>query len=899
MLSWLLRTTWKRKKISKPTFQVEIFLTRMIKQKASNKRRSIFGSISVSTAFTTIAVIIMILLLALTINRARENDMVEQYSRQQMAVAKSWAAGIEDLVSGVERNILLLTRMSQVRILNRESIQHLRNIYDDLGGRIHLIAAIDKDGNIVADYPSWPLKHIISKSFPGSDFIEEIKKNNGTYMSRLIFLGDEANEQQRRQFKSIFIGVPVYDEQKEFSGAVIAALSLSAIRERYISSPRQTMLTDCWIVDDSGTILTNADETLIGKKVSAVEDEDVRSLRESMLKEKEGYSTYYLKWDMNSPKDKYVVSYTPLVVGGKAWSIVVVTPYRSVVSLLRKTFISIIFGASGLIAAVIIAVISLAYIGRRRLALEERMKRLKEREDWQEKLLREKKTIDGIIEGSPIPTFVIDRDHRVILWNKACAELTGIAARDIIGTDKHYLPFYSQKRPVIADLIVDSDLKGLENYYGMKKVEKSKTVEGAYEVRDFFSDLGGKSRHLFFLAAPIYDDKGDIIASIETLQDVTSEIEMSRSLQEYAETLQNELTENINLRKEVESIYNYLKSLIDSLPDRIYEFGSDGIINYMSRDFNVQPGLKSSSIKGRHFTEFVLPEHTDLVLKKWEDATHGIYVPFELETTDRRGTKRNLLINIRRVMDTDRFVIVQRDITEVKNLERKFYESQKLAAIGHLSAGIAHELRNALSSIKMSLQILEKRLNPQGNDLKRFEIARREVDHLEALVNNVLVYAKPVEPRKMPADIQKIIEHSLQMAEKTIQDKQIQVETYIDEKLPRIIGDEEMLAQALLNLCRNAVEASESHGVVKVTAGLDGMDGKIVKIEIEDDGCGIAEEDLPNIFNPFFTKKNYGTGLGLSQVNKIIELHNGTVELRNKEGKGAVAVILLPVDEKS
>jgi signal transduction histidine kinase len=257
------------------------------------------------------------------------------------------------------------------------------------------------------------------------------------------------------------------------------------------------------------------------------------------------------------------------------------------------------------------------------------------------------------------------------------------------------------------------------------------------------------------------------------------------------------------------------------------------------------------------------------------------------------------LINIRRVMDTDRFVIVQRDITEVKNLERKFYESQKLAAIGHLSAGIAHELRNALSSIKMSLQILEKRLNPQGNDLKRFEIARREVDHLEALVNNVLVYAKPVEPRKMPADIQKIIEHSLQMAEKTIQDKQIQVETYIDEKLPRIIGDEEMLAQALLNLCRNAVEASESHGVVKVTAGLDGMDGKIVKIEIEDDGCGIAEEDLPNIFNPFFTKKNYGTGLGLSQVNKIIELHNGTVELRNKEGKGAVAVILLPVDEKS
>lgn len=861
-------------------------------------KKTYFGSISVSTAITTVSVIVMILLLALTINRARENDMAEQYSSQQMVVAKGWAAGIEDLILGVERSVILFSKRNPSVILNpHESAVHLKGIYDEMGGRIHFIAALDKHGAIIGGYPSWPLSEIMNKNFPGNGFVEEVRKKNGFYLSKLIFLGDESNHELRKKYKTVFMGVPVGDASNDISGVIVAALSLSAISERYMVPPKETMFTDYWIIDDDGVILTNSTESLIGKSLSLIEGDNFPLLRNALLSGKEGYDSYELKMD-GRKKDKYILSYAPMNVGNKIWSIVVVTPYKKVVSLLRKTFISIIFGAAGLIIAVVVAVVSVAYIGRRRLSIEESVKRLKEREDWQEKLLREKQTIDGIIEGSPIPTFVIDRDHQVILWNKACAELTGYTAEAVIGTDKHYLPFYSQKRPLIADLIVDRDAEGLENYYA-NKVEKSKTVKDAYEVRDYFSDLGGKSRHLFFLAAPIYDDKGEIILSIETLQDVTTEIEMSRSIQEYAETLQNELTENINLRKEVESLYNYLQSLIESLPDRFYEFGADGIIHYISRDMNRQMGWTSEQIKGRHFTEFVAPEHTDLVLQKWDLATQGVFEPFEIEATDRKGAKRNLLINIRPVKDSDRYVIVQRDITQLKKLEREFYESQKLAAIGHLSAGIAHELRNALSSIKMSLQILEKRMIPQGNDLKRFDIARREVEHLEELVNNVLIYARPAEPKKRPCDIKRIIDHSLIMAEKNILDKELAVETDIAPNIPDINCDEEMLAQALLNLYRNAAEASEQNGLIRVNVRLAENDNNQVCIEIEDEGPGINEEDIPNVFNPFFTKKKYGTGLGLAQVKKIVELHHGSIGLQNKESRGAKVFIVLPVNAES
>ncbi|MBN1382248.1 MAG: PAS domain S-box protein [Deltaproteobacteria bacterium] len=865
--------------------------------KSDKKKKTLTGSISVSIVMTTLAVIVMILLLALTINRARENDMVEQYSRQQTAMAKGWAAGIEDLIIGVERNVILFSKRSPAKILSPDEASFLlRDIYDEMAGRIHFIAALDKKGAIIAGYPSWKYKETIEKNFPQNNFVKELTKKKGSYFSKLIFLGDESDYEQRRRYKTTLIGVPVYESNNEFVGVILAALSLSFIRERYMTPAEETMMMDHWIIDDQGVILTNANDSLIGKNISALAEAEFPLVDARFVKE--GHGIYWMNIN-EGIRDKYIVSYTPMYVSGKIWSIVAVTPYKSVVSLLRKTFISIIFGAAGLIVAVIVAAFSVVVIGRRHLTLEEEMKRLREREDWQEKLLREKKTIDGIIEGSPIPTFVIDRAHKVILWNKACAELTGYAAEQIVGTDQHYLPFYSQKRPVIADLIVDSDFKGLENYYAAKRVEKSKTVIGAYEARDYFSDLGGKSRHLFFLAAPIYDDKGAIIASIETLQDVTVEIEMSNSIQEYAETLQNELTENINLRKEIESLYNYLQSLIDSLPDRFFEFGADGIIHYMSRDLNRQRGLTSPQIRGKHFMEFVAPEHTDLVVEKWNKAAQGIYEPFELETTDRTGNKRNLLINIRPVKDTDRYVIVQRDITEFKNLERKVYESQKLAAIGQLSAGIAHELRNALSSIKMSLQILEKRMTPTGNDLKRFEIARREVEHLEELVNNVLIYAKPAEPKITPCNLKNIIEHSLLLAEKNILDKQLKVEKNIAPDIPDIHCDEEMLAQALLNLYRNAAEASEIEGLMKVSADLSENDGRMVRIEIEDEGAGIAEEDLPNLFNPFFTKKNYGTGLGLSQVQKIVELHHGSIELQNKKSKGAKVVVLLPFDAKS
>jgi PAS domain S-box-containing protein len=646
---------------------------------------------------------------------------------------------------------------------------------------------------------------------------------------------------------------------------------------------------EVWLIDEKQQIIIHNNPNFIGKNFKDLfKNGEVKQIDFSA--DEGGYFEAIVHQD-DKKQQRSVVAFYPLQAGDKKWILFVSTPYSQIISPVRKTFVYTLFSSLLFLLVVIVASISFAYKEGKRLRIKEGEKRLKEREDWQEKLLREKKIMEGIIEGSPIPSFVINNEHKVILWNRACTELTGYSAEDMLGTDNHYKPFYSASRPVIADLIIDNEIENLSKYYGTKEVKEADNVIGAYEATDYFENLGGRRRILYFLAAPIYDEKGEIIAAIETLQDVSREKEMTKSLNEYAETLQNELVENIELRRKIEELNNYLQSIINSLPDKIYEIDENGIINYMSRGFK-KGGIHSREFKGKYFLDFVAPGYEGFVLSKWQDAKRGIYVSYEIEATSKKGRKYNLLITISPVIGTNHYILVQRDITEFKNLEKKLYESQKLSALGQLSAGIAHEIRNPLSSIKMSLQILAKRINPEGNDLKRFRIAEKEVDHLEMLVNNILAFAKPVEPKKTQVDLSKVLEQALALSEKGITDKKIEIQKEFND-IPPVTVDAAMMADAFLNIIRNAVEASEEYGKIKVSLRYAYENRQSVVVEIKDEGSGIDEEDMPHIFNPFFTRKKYGTGLGLSLVKKIIDIHQGMIDISSKKNEGTKVLIIL------
>jgi PAS domain S-box-containing protein len=837
--------------------------------------------------FASIIVVVLILLLALTVNHAREKEMVDLFSRQQLASAQNASARIAEILSQVERNIALFKYLDpNGKKLTQEDYRELDVVYSIWGRTIDAVLVFDSDNNIRKILPQ--------DATPGIDLtthFSAMKLRKRQYLT--IALSDNISSDSLAQTKDRYLiwGYPVWDQNNVFSGAWMISFSLAQLVDTCERQIKDNKLGDLWLVNEQGQILLHPHSLFIGKYVGDL----VKDRRgNTIVFPSEGGRHIDAKiLQANNKPLRSVISFSPLQIAGTTWYVMVTVPYSDVIAPVRTTFIYTMFSSLVLILGLVVVGIFFAFREGKRLRMREERERSREREAWQEKLLREKKTIDGIIEGSPIPSFVINKEHKVILWNRACVELTGCSAESMLGTDQHYKSFYSVQRPMVVDLIVDNDIDGLNQFYGAKKVKKSEKVPGAYEAYDHFDNLGGRSRYMYFLAAPIYDEDGNIIAAMETLQDISREEELTRSLREYAETLQNELGENIELRREIEGLYNYLQSIVKSLPDKIYEVDKEGILNFISGGFK----KSSSEFRGRHFLEFVAPEDENFVMAKWEDAKKGIFTPYEIETTTKEGRKVNLMVTTAPVVGTDHYILVQRDITEYKNLEKKLYNSEKLAALGQLSAGIAHEVRNPLSSIKMSLQILEKRMNPEGNDLKRFKIAQKEVEHLEELVNNVLVFAKPMEPKIAPADLNKLLERAVSLCEKIIQDKQIDVKME-SQQIPMVNVDVAMITDAFVNVVRNAVEAMENNGHIRIYARSIGSQPPSVLVVVEDDGCGIDDSDMPHLFNPFFTKKKYGTGLGLSQVLKIVEVHQGKLEIISEKDKGTKVCVTLPCNER-
>lgn len=835
-------------------------------------------------------VIILILLLALTVNNAREKEMAELFGRQQLASAQNAASRMTEIFVQVVKNISLFSYYDpEGKKSFLDDHQQRDLLYHEWEDTVKSAVLLNSEGKVIRRLSSEK-----NTAFDLTGHFQALKERRTQYVDLAPRETLSTTDALNNEDWYLIWGYPIWRNDYVFSGAWIFSFSLASLVDFCEKQIRDNQLGEMWLLDEQGKILIHPKSFFNGKSIG-----DVVKFRSGekfvFPSSRKTHMDVFIPY--GNKKQRNILTYYPVRAEEKLMFVLVAAPYSKVIAPVRTTFIYTMLSALVLMVVVVVAAMSFAFREGKLLRIREESERLKEREAWQEKLLREKKTIDGIMEGSPIPAFVINKEHKVILWNRSCQELTGYSAEEMVGTDNHYKPFYSIKRPIVADLIIDNDLEGLNRYYGTKRVKKSEKVRGAYEAFDYFENLGGRSRYLYFLAAPIYDEEGNIIAAIETLQDMSREEELARSLREYAETLQNELTENIELRREIEELYNYMQSIVKSLPDKIYELDENGIVNYVSKGRKKDDGELLHEIKGTHFLEYVAPPDRDFVLSKWEDAKKGIYDPYEITAIAKDGSKRNLLITTAPVIGTNHYILVQRDITELTNLEKKLYDSQKLAALGQLSAGIAHEVRNPLSSIKMSLQILEKRMNPDGNDLKRFKIAQKEVEHLEELVNNVLVFAKPVEPKMASVELTRIIEQAIAMAEKIIADKQIEIKLEL-QNIPYVNVDAAMITDAFLNIIRNAVEAVGDGGIIRISAKSVSIQPPTVIVVVEDNGCGIDEEDMPHIFNPFFTKKNYGTGLGLSQVLKIVELHHGKIEIISEKNKGTKVCIELPYSER-
>lgn len=226
-------------------------------------------------------------------------------------------------------------------------------------------------------------------------------------------------------------------------------------------------------------------------------------------------------------------------------------------------------------------------------------------------------------------------------------------------------------------------------------------------------------------------------------------------------------------------------------------------------------------------------------------------------------------------------------------LQDEMKRKEKLVALGHLAAGVAHEIRNPLSSIKGLAKYFAERAPAGGEAHQLAQVMAKEADRLNRVVSELLELVKPTHLALQAVDLNTLINHSLQLVSQDANSREIQLRFTANDMLPEIQADPDRLTQVLLNLYLNAIQAIGQHGVISVTASESGAG---VKISVTDSGKGIAADQLEAIFTPYFTTKADGTGLGLAVVHNIVEQHGGTIQVASQEGEGATFTLWLPVN---
>lgn len=233
------------------------------------------------------------------------------------------------------------------------------------------------------------------------------------------------------------------------------------------------------------------------------------------------------------------------------------------------------------------------------------------------------------------------------------------------------------------------------------------------------------------------------------------------------------------------------------------------------------------------------------------------------------------------------------DRKQIEETSLKLIEAEKMATIGRLSAAMAHEIRNPLTAIKLNIQKVGKSPSLDPLEREQMGIADQGIRQVERIVKDILSYARATRLTKDWFSLERLLENALKFAEDQFADKQVRVEKEFSE-IPPIQVDGDRLRQVFLNLLLNSAEAVETGGRVTVRSRIQEDDEKHwAVIELEDDGGGIDDETLSSVFEPFFTTKSMGTGLGLTNARKVIELHNGTIEISSDPSRGTTVTISL------
>jgi len=478
-----------------------------------------------------------------------------------------------------------------------------------------------------------------------------------------------------------------------------------------------------------------------------------------------------------------------------------------------------------------------------------------------------------LLENANDFIFTLDQNGKFVYLNNRFKPLTGFKKKE-----------WLQKN--FSELIVEKDrLRAKKNY---QLVHQGR-------ARIFQAQIISNISVCFILSfniTPIFEH-GSIVGSMGIARDVTEQ-----------KMMENEILE----------LKNFNESIIQSMEAGLLTVDLNGLITSLNTGAERILGWKADEVLGKKIKSVLKTDEVDILLMS---STKPGSLPYSRETelTVKSGEKISIGFTTTDRIDNQNYkvgtIVSFRDISELKQMQSEVKRMERLASLGILASGIAHEIKNPLAGIKSLSQTCKDEFEPGDSRLEYLSRIINQVNRLDELLKAIVAFARPKPPDRKSYDIKKVIHEVINLIIKKLKTNNIEYIEDIEDNLPIVIIDPQQIQQVFLNLILNAIDAVHENGSITVSAKpIKFSSPKLIKksdkwikndsfvqINISDTGKGISPDKLESIFDPFFTTKSDGLGMGLSIVYRIIEDHHGDIDVQSKLNKGTTFSITLPEGE--
>lgn len=803
-----------------------------------------------------LAVFIVSLIITLNIffQQNYQSEMAEQFNRQQLLIAKSVAKNIEGHVEHIEEEAVSFVRLLADRGLDiRNMEEFVNNAFAEVRENVNInLKILDNQGR---------LKYSSSGESLTNKDVEFFRAARDVKIGKVKFLD------LTMESKKIVLLTPI-GRSSERKGILIVDVMLYAISQKFLAPIKEGTKGHAWMMDEKGTLLFHPTQPkMVGKNIYSA-DSSCFQCHESFDVEKKilssedlGFSAYVAPYG----EDK-IIAFSKAKVSNMTWIVCVTIPYSEVTFSIRKSMklhsLLVIF----IFIATVVSAFGIVVMNRQRIKAQERAKHLETQRQLEMEILQTKDYLENILESTESKIMVLDRDMIVRTLNSAQARLSRMKKEDLLG--RSFLDVF----PFVTE-------KDREMFVGFIK----KCLDGeSHRISDYAYARDNETLYINMSINPLVLH-GEVSGIILSSSDVTEEVNLKEVLRDYAGRLEELVMERTD---ELISEKEKLNAIVETVGAGLFLFDEQNRITWINKTLKQWIGKEEDQITLDDIYGGNTLQKAIIDNKLLQEVIHH---DFGRKKGDFQFTSNSLSRPDGHMLT---LVLIQ-DITDMKKMEEQMMHSEKLSALARISAGVAHEIGNPLTSISSYVQILRE-MEHDAFTRESLDTIAKHINRITDIVRQMSSFSKTTMGDLKYHNVSDLIAMTLDLVKYDKRMKNIKITREIPGNLPKVRVNETQSIQVFMNIILNAADAMLNEGALEIMARKLAHD---VEISFSDTGPGISPDHMETIFDPFFTTKEKGTGLGLAVSYNIIKGYQGDIIAENKPGGGTIFRVKVPHNE--